>query len=798
MATSRIRLYKIPDLKEENNYIVEELAETFLIPNYWGIKEISGFQFQRLESQKTIKVNLTQLTDTPIPVASYNYCAIWVENYGGIINTARGVAFYFIEQVEQVAVDTIKFYLKLDVLNTFYDRFKTCFTNGTYIARGHEDRFAAALMYDLDPKIYLVHKFNRINEGDNLQLIQNLSDKKTIYEEAKGDTAANPLKFYLIYRSSENGRPCIDLCANRQIAIGAGSTGPTYSLKPSQMAQGRYYYLMGNISFSIDGSRNTWVDIPGYTGWSGFADFTKTVSGDGFLIFWKGTKNGHDYIFFKFVSSTDDINAEQGEYFILADPPDLTNGDEWNRTIKTDNSEGQINILLGQTLYYSNTQTYNQDLIKTFQKIEIGAGTYSPKMLGDISLLDKTDEAIVKVVECPYCPVPYTYDAQTQVYTISSQYFPNESEEEAPPFLRTYDVGKELPKRLVGALLDFKNYLYQSGQITAIEGLLTNPAALSFLIDPKIYTSQYFVITLVYDSFSKQVKYEDWEYVGQNLVPGDALDFYYKQSANVSSALMFEYESSLEYDGYGFELKKSEENYPRVLVASRNNELALFSSAYLNYLRNGYNYEKKKQAEQMGFQGSMAALQTIGSILSFALSGVTGGASAIAGAGLAVGAATTFANMGYSAYRGSEDLSNKIAQLKAQSYTVSGIDDLDLFNEYGKNKLQVLIYKVKDNDFAMLRAKFQYFGYAVDKYANPWPFYFNGRHNFNYIKCDPIFRLSGIEPIPEEYMEEIAERFRAGVTIWHKRYYTQLPNYQYELNRDYENMEESIMELFND
>lgn len=791
MATSRIRFYNIPDLTEDKNNIMEGLSD-FLTTYKTPQLDIGDFQWQRLEMTKTIKINATQLLNTPIPSFMFNYCRIDTEKSATQVETARGPAFYFVESVEQEAKSTIKIYLKLDVLNTFYDQWKDKMTNGTYIARGHEDRFTPFLLSDVDNTLQLVHKFNRVSEGDTPPMHELEANRKTIYQSSKGDTEASPLKFYLIYRTAEDGRPCIDLAANRQLKIGAGSTGSAYTRTVASLTAGRYYYVLGEINFTLYGMQRNYIGTT--PPWSAWNSSNKTLQGNGILIFWKTTYEDpidpyetYDVIAFKFFSSVDDVNAENGTL-------DTYGGGGIqiaNRFICDD----EICINKGTILYESNTLTYDQDLIQTFTKTTMNAGTFSDKYMGSIDQLDKTDSHLVKVVECPYCPVPYTYNSSTGIYAFPSTYFANESELENPPFLRTYNLGKELPKTQIGSF-DWNAFLYQSGPAATIEDLQDHPAVNAFLIDPKIYTSSYFAITLVYDSFAKQIKLEDYQHTGQNYFGEASLVLRYKQSANVSSALLFDAIPMSDLDPEGnFVLNRSEENFPRTLTASRNNEVALFSSEYLNYLKNGFNYDKKKLESSLAQQSLAAGLQAIGAMISFALAPATGGISTAAGVGLATGAVSSLANVGFTAMRGSDELAQKINLLKAQSYSVSSIDDLDLFNDYGKNKLQIMEYTINENDLNRIKARFQYYGYAVDKYANPWPFYFNGRHNFNYLKCDPVFKLDAITSIPAEYLDEIADKLRAGVTIWHSRFYLYNQYYNYALNKDYENMEESVLAI---
>ena len=131
--------------------------------------------------------------------------------------------------------------------------------------------------------------------------------------------------------------------------------------------------------------------------------------------------------------------------------------------------------------------------------------------------------------------------------------------------------------------------------------------------------------------------------------------------------------------------------------------------------------------------------------------------------------------------------------MKSQSYSVSGIDDLDLFNGYAGNKAKILTYKIREADRNRVAARFQYFGYAVDAYGDPFALgLLDSRYNFNYLKCDPVFRVSDISIVPE-FLDDVAERLRAGITIFHRRFYDIQGGDDWWLNRDTENIETSII-----
>lgn len=774
--TSELTFYNIPDLEEERNYICEGMSN--FLSGFDIVLNVRDFMFQRLESTKAVKLNLSQGITFP-QALTFNYCRIDQTN----LNQIEGKpAFYFVQEVQQIDKNTVKVFLKLDVLNTFYDLFKENFSDSTYIARAHEERFRISNSPDYSSVGNLACIFDRRPEGDNPPLIAENLSLDNIEDESMPD-ADRGTRFYLVYRTSGGegggeGRPCVDLAASKLLKIGAGSTGAAYSLTASQIVAGRYYYLIGDINFTIKGSKNTYDNFNNL--WRGWQNESFSFSGSGFLIFWKQTINGSDYICFKFISSNADENFENGEVRYYR-PGTLAQYDYKLRTIKADGSEGAIVINRGKTLYYSNVQTYDQAQVLTFQKIEINAGTYADKYLGQISQIDRTDSRIVKIIECPYCPCPFTYNSQTGIYTFSSEYFPNESEEENPPFLRSYDLTKDFPQRKIK---DFNLNDYCYADVDEEDILAQKP---HFLKDPKLYTSQYRGITFLYDSFSKQIKLEDLEYKPHVISPtaGAQLQIQYKQSSSVSSALAFDSNVNPKNN---WRFRERGENFPRLLAANRNNELALFSSDYLNYMRNGYNYDKKKITQSIEQQGLSAAIQTIAALLSFALSPATGGLSAAAGIGLVAGAVSSAAGMAYSTTKSGEELAQKINLLKAQGFSVSSIDDLSLFDWYQGNRLCFIDYALTEKEEKRIDARFRYYGYAVDTYANPYPYYMTNRHYFNYLKCDPVFVQGTNKVIAPNFLDEISEKLRAGVTIWHES----ITDNTYQLDRELENIEEAV------
>lgn len=209
-------------------------------------------------------------------------------------------------------------------------------------------------------------------------------------------------------------------------------------------------------------------------------------------------------------------------------------------------------------------------------------------------------------------------------------------------------------------------------------------------------------------------------------------------------------------------------DYEDYLLVTRNNEETIFSSDYLNYLRNGYNYDKKVKSEQATVSYAMGALQVAGAAASFVAAAFTGGASAAAGIALTTGAITTFTSAAYQQHTNDETLAQKIKNLQMQSAAAIGSDDIDLLKYYNKNKLYFCIYRPLSFQRAALNNLFYYCGYKHKAMGIPNT---TSRLWFNFIQCKPIFveEENATQDVPSnKFWDDLKVRFMAGVTRYHR------------------------------
>ena len=99
--------------------------------------------------------------------------------------------------------------------------------------------------------------------------------------------------------------------------------------------------------------------------------------------------------------------------------------------------------------------------------------------------------------------------------------------------------------------------------------------------------------------------------------------------------------------------------------------------------------------------------------------------------------------------------------MQHQAATISGNNDLDVFRWYNGNRLCWNTYEPTAQMRGMLYNYFYYFGYADNTYST---IDVDSRIWWNFIQADIIFVDQNMQ---QEFIEDIKERFRLGVTVMH-------------------------------
>ena len=250
----------------------------------------------------------------------------------------------------------------------------------------------------------------------------------------------------------------------------------------------------------------------------------------------------------------------------------------------------------------------------------------------------------------------------------------------------------------------------------------------ALLLEPKVYSSEFQFSKLVYDSFAIVLKGED-SYFNLNLseTGNDKIVFKFFASPSMVSEFDFSLYSWPGYSASEFILSPIwTEDYPLHLVINRNNETPVYTSAYLDYLRTGYNYDLKSQAVQLGMQGLGIAISAINAGVGIAATFATGGLAAPYAVSAATGFASSIANIGKTAAENERGNAQRLKELQAQGASVAGNSDFAVSKRYTKNRVSLETYSVEPRLINAARSFFYLKGYATDEMAITTVLYIKG------------------------------------------------------------------------
>lgn len=286
--------------------------------------------------------------------------------------------------------------------------------------------------------------------------------------------------------------------------------------------------------------------------------------------------------------------------------------------------------------------------------------------------------------------------------------------------------------------------------------------------DTKLLHSDFYSIRYVYDSYSFSPAFE------RMTINGDSLGYsiYYIVPTEPVSTFAFKFSPS------GFDYREAGD-YEQWIIATRNNERMLATNDYINYLRNGYNYDSKSKS-----------LNTINSLIVKPLTGALAGAiNPVYGV---AGAVTGVVNGIINTIQDENSLSQKLAQESAKSTTTAGSDNLTIMRAVTENKLWKFTYEPSDRIKKMLDDLFYYYGYKRGYQGIPNA---TSRKWFNFVQCEPKWKPSFARS-SKPFLDELAQKFRNGITFFHYNEMTSKPSWMtvqgYDFDQKSENWETII------
>ena len=693
-------LYKsVGFTKDDRVALIDDDANTIEVERILSLYTPISFNYSQLPrlnySSGRLELNIELPEDYSIP---RHGAYLKIEATNGSLG---GVSYWFVDSIDRRAGNVAHLSLTMDVLNTFLPSFES----STYVNRTHRDRWQSSLVRGtihsaagltlipyVDPigegfvvNKYLTRKEEVPGDGNHWYLVYQT-------EKEPSDTGSNPVNCYLV--------------PEEPVKSGSGS------------------FLTESSAASHLGISNTFPH----------SIYLLTSDGNPWMVY-GGDQAGNVY------KSTDYAMAELYRASSSSSVTILL----WRKAAggwshETANTALGLFAIDGKVHFGTGSASHglNPDQIGGLSTGTLSTGGY---LSNTIASVDRTDSTLVKIIECPYCPVTPSVNGTGEMSFVGW----------------TYDQTKKYWKKD-----DLDATLYNAVaevSIPGVEWVIDKPLTPfmdAFLDDPKLLHSDYHSFSAVYDSFVQSFPLEG--FLGGDATqpaPSDLMKIGYKQSSAISSSLAFEFTPEK------VALKQAGA-FSTFLVSTRSNEKVIYTNNYLNYLRTGFNYDVKNKnlsvgATWGGFAASAAI--TLATVVStIATSGATAPLAIAAG----VSTAASLAGAIKSTASAEMSLDEKRESLQKQAASVAGANDLDLLRFYSNNKLWLVTMDPSDEVKEMLNAYFRYYGYAVNRQEAPK---LNARSVYTFLQCSPKFTPSTREAFGSDDIEGLyAQALADGVT----------------------------------
>ncbi len=611
--------------------------------------------------------------------------------------------YYYVNKPIWKSQDTIELSLSLDTLNTFKDFL--VFGNNTVIHRQHIDRFIKPTTVPTT-SFTATRIINRADEGLT-GLVKYKAQQVNVQPYMK--------KWYLVYCTDQSGATAVNCYLVPEIA--QTYTQPARSITIEDLVNTYNYgvFVLSNNTFTVYGINYSSTATTKYviyrtSNTAGLYEYDTTTGGltpvfEDWLLQTEITFNGDTTLSIPFA-------------FVGTDTFSDYSSDSMRRTV------------------------YPSLIVSTFN---VDSTSSISVTLDNFTEIDRTLSYLIKIIECPYPPV----DIQTAI------------DNNDVNVVYTFELNSTGMRVIKLNNLETDFNISIASQYNLGEFFCTIPASTAranadkdITYESKMYNSATFSRVLMYDSFALELPFENFK--GADGVR-PSLDIYYKQSNAINSALYFKFDV---HDGTWYQTEALE----NVMVCNRNNEMPIYNSSYLDYIRTGYNFDKKAKDLQASQGWLNTALSVGGSALSFAASGITKGISVASGISLVTNSINSIASTKYSEINARNQIEQKKAEAKATASTIQTSDDLNLLNGYLGNKLYSFTYMVSANIMRNVFNLYYLTGYAYEETGVPNT---SSRYRFNYLQCEPDLVFEK-DPRLVKYIEDIKERFRLGVTYFHR------------------------------
>lgn len=578
MATT-IKLYFSTGIRPEKNAVIEDIAA------YLSTKSSVEYSINRfIEHDTSVSIKIDTIQLPPVSHVTAGEASAPFKDvsshldYCAIKNAADSqYVYYYILNKKWIATYTLLLELAIDALTSFADCYE--FTAKTLVEREHKDRFINYPV-TIGSATYLPRKLYLDGDGITPQLYHEDLDDDIENADAAGD-------WYLMY------------VANNETGAVEGKDYPinayiineteinqeiyTYRINKETLTQTTAYWFGSALGDSF--STTDYMQINGRKVYlNGLFKIEKEIATPKWNIyqFWGNLKTKYIYNDFSII----DFSATAKLYIVDKDKDfQIENG-------SIAQAAATIKQLTSGTLYPTKTKLADN--------------------LNAIESVDRTDTRLLSIIKLPYAPINII--------------IPEEGEIQLPSEVTIESITWQNQQT---------NYYFKvnSNYLSAFENeiKIANYAVLMYEQKSKIndtrndetesalYRSEFYQFRFVYDSFVYTLPFEMLaDDFLKTLKPSDKiLSLKMITTSTMNSRFLFDFENS----GNGFKFKKSEQDYPHIMVVARNNNIAIYNSEYINYMRNGYNYDvKAKNAELLN-----AGLNIGTGVLSTGIGLITGG-----------------------------------------------------------------------------------------------------------------------------------------------------------------------------
>ena len=819
---TRLRLYKDTKIKQDKNFMFDDI-EDYLSNYEYKIFEV---QYQKQEREVFLKLVLEQIYSNSLKENSYNYAVI--------DNEGEESSYYFISGITWTAYNTCKLHLTLDILNTFKLGKHYELTDKTRVFREHKDRLRtvdriyttyvdASKPYDnykyfkiFVPETYdsascdceLIFEHNGyIYERKHFDFLEALNVNGTyILRLKEGSNVIFEGLECIIYASdlSKFGMP-IPTARDFLDVLSAKKYRLTKSLirnieKESEEFNATLYHNTDEDKIIEDSENNLKWNLL----YINRDDISETninnpvlcklypskkiyINSDTFLL----TQNNMPVNKFMNISILENPNFRI-QVKRYNETRNLNSTIYKSVSFKfVENNKVEVVLFKNDASPVINPETFSpfEIVCENVEKIRISENSLNQNttltdlealpldtrfieghmLVEDDNYINRLDSKIVKLITLPYCPIKIrqvTFNNEINVY----QYDSDEVSYNSTDFsLQLVNLNIKFKNEIISNIDDPTKELIIKDNFTTLNEDLRNDN-----LESKIYHSDFYYKKFVYDSFSFIYQYE---LINFEKSINTYFEFDFITSSSINSRFMF-YFKNYHVDSYAVD------DYNNYLIISRNNERTLYNSAYINYIKTGFNFDVKNKNTQNFMNWGSFALSLGATIATVASTIATTGATAPLLIGASVSTVGTFTNAINSTISSERNFEQKQEQLKAQSTNVINSDDFDLLNEYNKNSLLMMNYKVSERVRKLLLDLFYYYGYKCNEIKMPD---LNTRKYFNFIQCEADIKEYRSILIKEEYYNMLVELYNKGVTLFHNF------NGHYDIEQVKDNTERNLL-----